>query len=586
LLQDEFANPLFLRLLCEALRAFGVQAAPAGREGIRSIINLLSGAKNQKAAAVCDYDARENRVSAAMLRLAGAMAEAGTTQLPLSKAKELVDGSPAPQSRSLFAVLEEESLIAVVERPAITLGGEPAYSVRFTFERVGDHLIVEHLLSGVHDIKRAFTAGRELHFLSESDASARANAGLLEALSIQLPETHGVELIDAADGIAPILLQESFIAGLQWRNPAHISDQTRRLVREALSNGDIAALAFEAILGLAARPNHPLNAGFLDRLLGPIPMLTRDPLWADMLETSYSGWSERVNPRSGVHRLIDTARRADLSALPDEVGTLWGVALAWFCASPDRRIRDRATMALVSLFRARSAVLVSLLGRFTESDDEYIAERVLVASYGALLLHPSKPHLHDAASEIYDRYFIKGEPPLNASLRDHARLIIELAVELNVPPPQLGPDRYRPPYTSPWPIQLPSEQGVTSFAEDRKRFPQMSLVELFGLATGTDFARYIVEPYVVNPFNVEDAGLSKLGLFRWFLKRAVDLGYPGPKDHSALFDRNLLATFGGGRGKPGWAERLGKKYYWIFLRQLVGQVADHAGRKDWFSEKS
>jgi hypothetical protein len=201
-------------------------------------------------------------------------------------------------------------------------------------------------------------------------------------------------------------------------------------------------------------------------------------------------------------------------------------------------------------------------------------------------LRPSTPHLHDAASEIYDRYFSQGEPPLNASLRDHARLIIELAVELNVAPPQLRPDRYQPPYWSTWPIQLPSVDDVKRYAEDRKRFPQMSLVEQFGLATGTDFARYIVEPRVVNAFHVEEAGLPKLGLFRWFLKRAVELGYPGPKDHSALFDRDLLVTFGGGRGKPVWAERLGKKYYWILLRQLVGQVADHVGRKSWSSPKS
>jgi hypothetical protein len=284
----------------------------------------------------------------AMLRLAATMAVAGTTQLPLSKARELVDGSPAPQSRSLLAVLEGESLVAIVERPAPTLGGEPTYSVRFTFERVGDHLIVEHLLSGIQDIGQAFAAGGRLHFLSESDASAGTNAGLLEALSIQLPETHGVELIDAVDGIAPILLQEPFIAGLQWRNPTCITDRTGELVWEVYGHRDTAAAAFEAILGLAPRPGHPLNATFLDRLLRPVPMLSRDPFWAHMLETSYSDWSDRVKQRSGVHRLIDTARRADLTALPDDAGTLWGMALAWFCASPDRRIRDRATMAVVS----------------------------------------------------------------------------------------------------------------------------------------------------------------------------------------------------------------------------------------------
>ena len=79
-----------------------------------------------------------------------------------------------------------------------------------------------------------------------------------------------------------------------------------------------------------------------------------------MLGASYSSWSERVNPRSGVHRLIDTARRADLAVLPNEVASL-GHVLAWFCASPDRRIRDRATMAIVSL-ASSTALCVAALG--------------------------------------------------------------------------------------------------------------------------------------------------------------------------------------------------------------------------------
>lgn len=586
LLQEEFANPLFLRLVCEALKECGLQAVPAGRDGIRSIINLLLAAKNQKAAVACDYDRRDNRVGAALLRVAAAMAEGRTTQLPLAEARRLVDGSSTAQSKSLFAVLESESLISIVERPPSGLGAESNYSVRFTFERVGDHLIAELLLLGLQDIQASFAPGGPLNFITENDTSAARYAGVLEAFSIQLPETHQMELIDAVDGIDPVLLQVPFISGLQWRAPNRISDRTRQLVRAALANGgDPAALAFEAILGLAARPDHPLNARFLNRLLAPIPMLERDPFWAHMLETSYSSWSDRVNPRSGVHRLIDTARRADLAALPDEVGVLWSTTLAWFCASPDRRIRDRATMAIVSLARARPSMLPLLLRRFADSDDEYIAERVLAAAYGAFLLNPSLPHLGEVAADIYERYFFDGKPPLNASLRDHARLIMELAVELNAPSPQVSIDRYRPPYSSPWPIELPGEDDVKPYVEDRKRFPQMSLVEQMGLATGTDFARYIVEPRVVNAFRVEDAGLSKLGLFRWFLKKAADMGYPGPKGYSASFDGNLLAIFGGGRGKPGWAERLAKKYYWIFLRQLVGQVADHVGRTSWASRE-
>ncbi len=188
LLQEEFANPLFLRLVCEALRDGGMQAIPAGREGIRTIINFLLRAKNDRAATACDFDRRENRVSEAMLRLAGAMASAGGRTLPLPNARSLVDGALSAQSKSLFAVLEAESLVAIIEQPAASVGSEPYYSVRFTFERIGDHLITEHLLAGVTDLAAAFAEGGTLHFLVVSDQTARSNAGILEALSIQLPE--------------------------------------------------------------------------------------------------------------------------------------------------------------------------------------------------------------------------------------------------------------------------------------------------------------------------------------------------------------------------------------------------------------
>ena len=583
LLQEEFANPLFLRLVCEAFRECETQAVPAGREGIRAIVNLLLRAKNDHAALICDFDRRENRVGEAMLRLAGVMAAEGKRYLSLADAKSVVDGTSPPQSKSLFALLEAESLIAIIEQPAAGFTGEPTYSVRFTFERIGDHLIVEHLLAGVSNLDSAFSAGGSLHFFCVSDDAAQANAGLFEALSVQLPESHGKEIVDAIPFVDQGILLDAFISGLQWRNPKFISERSVQIVREALTSQETVESMFEAILGVAARPNHPLNVQFLHGSLERLHILARDPFWADMLEQSYSAWSDTARPKSGVRRLIEMARYGSLENLPDTVGVLWATALAWFCASPDRRIRDQATMAMVSVFKARPRTIPPLLRTFLLLKDEYVAERVLVAAYGALLLSESILDLKEAAAIVYEAYFGSDAPPLNVSLRDHSRLVLEMSVELGVPPPNIDVSLYRPPYKSPWPIATPDEDEVQAYVDDTKRFPRMNLVEKVGLATGSDFARYIVEPNVVNAFDMKKAGLNKLGIFRWFLREAVEFGYPGPDDQCALHDRILLSKFGGGRGKPGWAERLGKKYYWIFLRKLVGQLADHIDRKTWSS---
>lgn len=583
LFQEEFANPLFLRLVCEALRDFGKQAIPTGREGIRAIVDLLLRAKNEKAAARCDYDHRDNRIGRAMLRIAGAMASSGTRSLPLAEAQTLVDESSALQSRSLFAVAESESLLATIERPTADFGGLAQYSVRFTFERVGDHLIAEHLVGGVSDVEEAFALGGPLHFLLANKDAIGNHLGVLEALSIHLPEVLGVELLDVVpvedDG-----LWNAFISGIQWRNPQYISQRTIELVRKALGFNDTVLPALEAVLTVSARPDHPLNAQFLNDMLAPIPVIERDSFWAHLLENSFSGWSETVREKSPVHRLIDIARRARLDGLPYQVACLWASVLAWFCASPDRRIRDKATLAMASIFRAEPAAITKILRAFDSCDDEYILERILVAGYGAFTLNPSAEDLFNASCLLYHKFFAYGDPPLNASVRDHARLIIELSLDRKVPPPGLDISLCRPPYNSPWPISLPSEGEVEAYAKDSRLYPQMDLAERFGLATGTDFARYIVEPRVGRAFAIKQAGLTLGGIYSWFLKRAVDFGYPGPNDQSAFFDRKLLAKFGGGRGKPGWAERLGKKYYWIFLRQLVGLFSDHLPRQTWSDE--
>jgi len=581
LLQEEFTNPLFLRLLCEALRDCKMQAIPAGREGIRALINILLLAKNDKAAAVCDFDKRENRVRDAMLRLAKAMGSSGSRTLPLVEAKNLVDDTVFIYSKSLFELLESESLIATVEKPAGIFGGEPTYSVRFPFERIGDHLIAEHLLERITDLQTAFASCGHLHFVVESSDAARAHSGILEALSIQLPELHMKELIDVVSTIDRSILWDAFIAGLQWRAPQFVSKRTEELTVEALSSNETNVAAADAILGLAARPEHPLNIHFLDKFLIQLPLLRRDPIWANIVEQSYSGWSDIVRPKSTVYRLIETASRGNLDDLDDDVGTNWAIALAWFCGSPDRRIRDRATIAMASIFNARPSTIPPLLRKFALIDDEYISERVIVAAYGALLLNESIAEIHTAACIVYELYFADGQPPLNTSLRDHARLIVEMSVQHSVAPYELNSGLYRPPYQSEWPIHFPSYSEVKPYIDDQGRFPQMNLAERIGLATGTDFARYIVELRCLNQFDIKGASLDKTGVFLWFLKKAVDLGYPGPDDECALFDRHMLKEFGGGRAKPGWAERLGKKYYWTFVRQLNGRLADHIDRKTW-----
>jgi hypothetical protein len=49
----------------------------------------------------------------------------------------------------------------------------------------------------------------------------------------------------------------------------------------------------------------------------------------------------------------------------------------------------------------------------------------------------------------------------------------------------------------------------------------------------------------------------------------------GFDDRFDNYDGYMLHKFGSGRGRPTWAERVGKKYQWIALYRLIGLVADN-----------
>jgi hypothetical protein len=584
LLQEEFANPLFLRLVCESVKEAGMTRLPVGSQGLTSIIHLLLAAKNERIARECDYDYRENRVKRAALAVAARMLAAGTRQLPLAEAKAAVEEIfPAfSHSTSMFSHLEAESLITVLELPQAGLGSAPERRVRFTFERVGDHFVAEQLLDGFDSgtIRSAFLLGKPLHFTVADSEAILEQQGLLEALSIQIPERFGVELFDVSGPHSDGSLLSITLGGLAWRSLESILPRTEELLSQAMRVPGYSTQAMEILFRLAVRSNHPLNMDFLENMIASQSMIERDPFWAYVLSESFGEQDDMPAKGGAVRWLIEWALRSDLSSLDESTARLWATALGWFCAAPDRRIRDRATKGLVRIFVSLTNVIPFALSKFLLLDDEYVSERVLLAAYGTLLLRPDRDNLRLAASEVWRHYFRSAvTPPVNASLRDHGRLILELASELGVLPEEADPQRFRPPYASDWPLRLPSEAEVSPFIADHDRFPPgMDLTEQMGMAIGTDFARYVVTPRVIREFDIKSAGLDEAGIYRWFMREVEALGYPGRRNRCAGYDYMILQKYGGGRGRRGWVERLGKKYYWILLRRLMGQIADHVPR--------
>jgi hypothetical protein len=235
LLQPEFANPFFLHLVCQSATATDGRL-PLERQSLTTILRMFLQAKNKAIAKALDYDEREDRVSKAVDRIVELLAANRAGRLRFCDARDAVETlySSSTRSTSLFDQLERESIIAIVDN---AWGNENELSVRFVFERMYDYRLAEHHLQGIQqpDVPAPFRENGNLYFAVRDKASGAEHGGLLEALSVILPERFGVELSEVIDpSIRREVSLQSIIDALKWRDPDSITARTVSVVREAL----------------------------------------------------------------------------------------------------------------------------------------------------------------------------------------------------------------------------------------------------------------------------------------------------------------------------------------------------------------
>jgi hypothetical protein len=265
---------------------------------------------------------------------------------------------------------------------------------------------------------------------------------------------------------------------------------------------------------------------------------------------------------------MDTVWQVDTRQLKYSAMVAWATTLCWFLAASDRRVRDNATKCLVALTQKSPSVWSELIERFVEIDDDYVLERCLVSAYGTLLRAQDEGAVCSVAKTAYNTILVHSASHLNASIRDHARAIMEYAHHLGCAPDGIDPESCLPPYESAWPITMPLVDEVDQYKDTYSEYPK-----LYNSCFTDDFYNYQLGS-LTHYIGYED----KNAVARWIFMHVLAMGYE-PEIHGS-FDQYILGCFGPGRGKPSWAERIGKKYQWIARDRLAGILSDHAQEKE------
>ncbi len=237
LLHPEFQNPLFLRLFCEALFKAGEKRIPDGFQGISSIIDLFLNSINNKLSEPIrlNYSKGINIVKEAVDQIISLRIENRLQPVSYQKAFKLLHRFS--QEYGLKPGLLEELISEGVFSKNIfwTEKGKDEEGIYLAYERFEDHLLGSFLISKYPNLKEAFSKSGELYHLIEDENKCFLNKGLIDALSIQIPEKCNFELHELVPSLSSSFpLVESFVLSLIWRKKETITENLKDYINTAV----------------------------------------------------------------------------------------------------------------------------------------------------------------------------------------------------------------------------------------------------------------------------------------------------------------------------------------------------------------
>ena len=569
-LNPEFRNPLFLRLFCEGMKNNGYRKIPDGIRGITSVMNLFFDGVEKSLKKNKQYSSSIKIVEKAVLRFIAYTAKEGRHEMPIDSAAELLSDI-CPR-----VFVEGELLDCLISEGVfsknIFYGDEGMYGegIYLTYERFENMLQAAYLID-------------ELQY----DAEALENYvqtiktpvnGLLESLAILLPERKGAELYDALPHYRRSkAVVFAILSSLIWRDENTIDSHLDAYFAEFMDDYQFRDVLVRTIMEIGYYVGNYYNADYLHKMLAPMPLADRDAMWIPTLSRIYGGFNNKI-----IEDVINWAwNESDEVYIEEKSVELGATLLSWFLASTNRKLRDTATKALVQLLHNRMLVLVPLLEKFSTVDDPYIHERLYAVALGCAVRSKSKEHLAGLCQYIYSKIFdAEDEIYPHVLLRDYAREVIEYAISIGVRL-DIDVNKIRPPYHSSFNYEPVPDEEIKAIYEGCRGYKDSPglcsvLTSMFtehttvGYSYG-DFGRYTFQSALSN-WKIDAERLSHIAI-----KLIIDkYGYREEK-HGA-FDQNV----GVGRGRSTVPnERIGKKYQWLVMHELLARVADNVPKLEY-----
>lgn len=517
IINPEFRNPLFLTIFCEAYK--GETNKTFKGKGATHVFEQYVKVQSKKIAKELNIKIGKEYLWKHIIKEVGIwMGQNKTSVISHYNILKIIKTNPKLSSHAseLLKLMEKYGLLLKYPR----YGKRVEHKYKFTYNRFSDHLIVRSLLTENRinskvDAQNLFADGK---FLDKNIH----NIGLLEALSIQIPERCKKDKVEFVWLIPEkyrddYRIKTAFLNGVKWRDveldgfdkktgkASYINESQIKEYINTYVNDSVYDLyqVMDCLFDVAVVPNHPLNALRLHEILNRTNLAERDSWFQSYM----------LNATSEQGNAISRIQSWSISKLPKDISDpkailLTGMTLAWTLSSTDNDLRNRSTRALIQLFRYHQDVLVKLLDMFINTDDPYIIERLFAVVYGVVSLNPhNKAEFKSLAVWIYKNHFLNKNRRPDALLDDYAKGLIELYIRKYKNNIHVNLNTIKPPFIYyEFPNDIPSIDILRRKYDRNDNYDYYSIWSSLmygeGGAALADFGNYTVGSYLSGFTNI------------------------------------------------------------------------------------
>lgn len=568
---SDFANPLFMKLFCQASLSGHFKGNLSSAEGMVWIINNFLKNVNAELGTENSFGYRAQRINLVAMAvdvLIDFLLQENCTNWKYPQAFQLVDskvGIYTNKKGFLDGLIDEEVLM---ENPS----GEDEHDLdlEFAYQKLGEYLTAHRLLAGkdVIQIRKEFKSGTISKLFADNNENQ--NDGLFLALTHYIREKFELDIFEFLPDMLNLEHWEpEILANVPATNNSPTDNRIIQLIEQLIASDDSEkmALVLDAIIPVATLPNRYFNADFLHHWLIELDIRRRDLIWTTYINSHYTSIEEQSNIAAVLNKCFPEIKENGSRSLN-------AICVTWFLSSSNRRLRDDATKCLIILLNHEVGLLISLLGQFENIDDPYVRQRLMAVAYGCAINYLGYEALTTLCNHVLTSVFSVEHVVPDILYRDYARGIIEFGKHKGVKfseSPEIAFKKFSSPsFDLPFPTIQQIDEMIKQSADGSGYFRiGRSMATEFARSTYGDFGRYIFGS-AVRYWIVDEEGLSN-----YVVKEIFDRYYT--EQHS-IYDQQTPAFRQ--QEKKRTVERLGKKYQWILFHEILARLADNFQFKD------